>query len=445
MRKAARLVISYSHRDELFRDEITSALSPAIRAGEVDIWSDHRIIAGQNIDDEIMAQLKEADAVLLLVSADFIASDYCFKTELEIALDRHKNGRSVVIPIVIRPTDFSGMIFSRLKMLPADAKAVTTWDNRDEAWLSVVHGVRTAIQGISTEVEKQSVFRSRNIKECLAESFDELQERYVNQDSFEKAGTGFSQLNNLLVSLSAGDLIVLAGRPGSGFVELAVALTEYAAIKHRQKIRIVSQRLSAQKYANRLLCSTGLITLTDLRTGQLEDEDWSRVATSIRMLKETDITIDDEAIRSLKDLDRKLDQITEDGCDLLVVDGLEYLSNGSHQDEKAIAFRMRDFARSKKSCVLTTLALGHRIDERVIKRPVLGDLAQWEELEHSSDRILFVSRPELYELNGRDYGQVSPFTVEVVKNTDGFVGDVVLRLHTHSGAVSESDKGESAR
>lgn len=440
IKKAAKIVISYSHRDEHFRDELTSALSPAIRAGEIEVWSDHRIVPGRHIDDEILSQLKEADAVLLMVSTDFIASDYCFKTELEIALDRHKNARAIVLPVIVRPTDFSGMPFSRLKMLPTDAKAVTTWDNRDEAWLSVAQGVRAAIAELPRSDYKQSVFRSKNIRECLVENFDELQRKYVDQGGALGEQTGYAQLDNLLFSLSEGEVVLIAGRPGTGYTELSLALGNYAAIKYRKRVCVVSQRLSAQRYANRMLCSTGFVAITDLHAGQLEDEDWSRVSSTIRMLKETNFTIDDESVRSLSDLDRKLNIVGRDGCDLLILDGLEYLSAGSRQEQKAMALRFRDFARSHKACVLINFALAHQVDERILKRPHISDLSDWEGIEQSSDKIILVSRPDLYLLNGRDYGQLSALDVEVAKNTDGMLGDVSLKLHTYSGAVSEDDE-----
>ncbi|MBN8214062.1 MAG: TIR domain-containing protein [Xanthomonadales bacterium] len=434
--KPARIVVSYSHRDESLRSEMVAALSPAIRAGELDIWSDHKIVPGADIDSEIMEQLKEADAVVLLVSNDFIASEYCFKTELEVALDRHSNGRATVLPIVVRPTDFTGMPFARLKMLPEDAKAVTIWTNRDEAWLNVARGIRSAIAALPKNEEKPSVFKSKNIKQCLAESFDILQKKY--QDQIAGPGTGFAGLDELLALMMPEDVILLAGRPASGFSELAVSMIQYAAIKRKQKIRVISQRLSSQKYANRMLCAAGFVSLIDIETGQLEDEDWSRVAGSIRILKEADIIIDDETIRSLDGLAKKLNEIAVDGCDVLAIDGLEYISSGSHQDEKAIAFLLRDFSRSKKCTLMLTLALGCQVDGRAIKRPVIADLANWDALEHVADRIFFVSRSDLYDLLGRDYGQISPLIVDVVKNTDGILGEAALRLHTSSGAVSEN-------
>jgi len=445
MRRPAQLVVSYSHKDEQLRQELVSALSPAVRAGELVIWSDHRIVPGADIDTEIMSQLKEADAVLLLVSHDFVASDYCFKKELEVALERHANGRAVVLPVIARPTDFEGLPFARLKMLPYDAKALTLWENRDEAWLNVVHGVRAALRGISKPNEEPTFFRSNNIRECLTKSFDELQKRYVDAEKVREDGTGFRDVDNILGGLEARELMLLAGRPGSGFLELSTSILQFCAFRHKKRVLVLSQRLSSQQYANRMLCSVGLISLEDLQTGQLEDEDWSRVTSAIRMLTHTDITIDDQPIRSLEELKDKLAQAKEMGHQVILLDGLEYLSTtGSNKEERAIAFALHDFAKTADVSIICTLSLGHEIDVRAYRKPLMADLKEWNGLEHASQKILFTSRPELYSLNGIDYGQVSDFYVNIAKNVNGVVSEVELRLHTYSGAVSDRYMYEEA-
>jgi hypothetical protein len=95
---------------------------------------------------EIDENLESAEIVLLLVSADFLASDYCYDVELKRALDRHKKGELVVIPIILRPVDFEDSPFAKLQALPTDARPVTSWPDRDEAWLNVARGIRLACE-----------------------------------------------------------------------------------------------------------------------------------------------------------------------------------------------------------------------------------------------------------------------------------------------------------
>src|SRR5207253_5157717 len=91
-----------------------------------------------------------ASLILLLISPSFIASDYCYGIEMELALERHQAGQARVIPIILRPTDLSDTPFAALQYLPAQGKAITTWQNRDEAFLDVARGIRTVIENLTT-------------------------------------------------------------------------------------------------------------------------------------------------------------------------------------------------------------------------------------------------------------------------------------------------------
>ena len=98
------------------------------------------------MESEIDAHVNSADIILLLVSPDFLASDYCYKVEMETALDRHKQRAAVVIPIILRPVDWSGAPFGHLQALPRDGRPVTSWSNRDEAFTSIAQGIREVVE-----------------------------------------------------------------------------------------------------------------------------------------------------------------------------------------------------------------------------------------------------------------------------------------------------------
>ena len=137
---------SYSHKDEELRDQLETHLAMLKREGVIKGWHDRRIISGQEWDGEIDTHLKSADIILLLVSADFLASDYCYDTEVTLAMERHDAGEARVIPIILRPCDWSRAPFSKIQGLPKDAKPVTRWDDRDEAFLDVAKGIRKAAE-----------------------------------------------------------------------------------------------------------------------------------------------------------------------------------------------------------------------------------------------------------------------------------------------------------
>jgi len=136
---------SYAHEDEKLRDELTKHLANLKRQGIITQWYDRDISAGKEWDDEIRTHLNSASVVLLLISPDFMNSDYSNDVEVKRAMERHEAKEARVIPIILRPVDWEGAPFSKLEALPTDAKPVTSWDDQDEAFLGVTRGVRKAV------------------------------------------------------------------------------------------------------------------------------------------------------------------------------------------------------------------------------------------------------------------------------------------------------------
>src|SRR5437899_9023027 len=140
-----RLFFSYSHKDEDLRDQLEIHLAMLKREGTVDVWHDRRIIAGEWIDGNVSEHLEAADIVLLLVSPDFLASNYCYDVEVARAMERHKSGEARVIPVILRACDWQRAPFGKLLATPKDGRPITKWPDRDEAFLDVVNAIRTAL------------------------------------------------------------------------------------------------------------------------------------------------------------------------------------------------------------------------------------------------------------------------------------------------------------
>src|SRR6266700_1645680 len=138
--------ISYAHEDERLLQQLEAHLSLLRRQGLVATWYDRQIVPGTQWAEEIDAHLETAQLVLLLISPNFMASDYCYGIEMERALERHKNDNAQVIPIILRPVDWEGAPFAHLQCLPRDARAVTEWDNRDAAFRDITRGIRANIE-----------------------------------------------------------------------------------------------------------------------------------------------------------------------------------------------------------------------------------------------------------------------------------------------------------
>lgn len=152
--------LSYSHADEDFRKQLEKQLSMLRRQNVIDIWSDRCIDAGENFEIEIDSRLKSSDLILLLVSPDFLASDYCYEKEMLFAVERHQQGAAIVIPIILRPCDWHSTPFGKILATPRDGKPITLWADRDEALLDVVQAIRRLVAGNQANGSKAASPRS---------------------------------------------------------------------------------------------------------------------------------------------------------------------------------------------------------------------------------------------------------------------------------------------
>jgi hypothetical protein len=138
------LFFSYSHKDEGLRDQLETQLAMLKRQGAIETWHDRRIGAGQDIHQAIDAHINTDDIILLLVSPDFIASDYCYDVEMQRAIERHEKGEAILIPVILRSCEWHHAPFGKLKAVPLDGKPITQWTDIDDAFLQVAKAVREA-------------------------------------------------------------------------------------------------------------------------------------------------------------------------------------------------------------------------------------------------------------------------------------------------------------
>ncbi len=138
---------SYSHRDADLREQLEKHLALLKRRQTIRTWYDGEITAGEERSPELLHQLETAGVVLLLISPDFIASDFCWRDEMTRALERHEAGEARVIPILLRPVDdWQNAPFGKLQALPERGGAATEWDDLDRAFKNVAAGVRKAVE-----------------------------------------------------------------------------------------------------------------------------------------------------------------------------------------------------------------------------------------------------------------------------------------------------------
>ena len=146
-----RVFLSYAHPDERLRQALEKHLSALRRSNLIDMWHDRCLKPGTEYEADIDSHLEAADLVILLISPDFVTSNYCYQREMQLALKRHASKKARVVPVVLRPVDWLETPIGTLLSLPRDGKPITTWSIRDEALLNVAVGIRHVVNAIVEE------------------------------------------------------------------------------------------------------------------------------------------------------------------------------------------------------------------------------------------------------------------------------------------------------
>jgi hypothetical protein len=179
MSEAVKIFLAYSREDTRYLDELRTHLTPLERSGKVTLWYDGKIEPGAVWNAEIKARLHDAEIVMLLVSASAIASDYFYEQEMKDALERHRQGKARVVPFILRPCAWHTTPLAELQAIPKDAKAVTTWVDRDEAYSDAVNRLWDMVINIENEriLKAETEQKAREEKERKAEEEAELKRR----------------------------------------------------------------------------------------------------------------------------------------------------------------------------------------------------------------------------------------------------------------------------
>ncbi|MET0650724.1 MAG: COR domain-containing protein [Pyrinomonadaceae bacterium] len=147
--QAKAVFFSYSHKDEWLRDELETHLKLLQRQGIISTWHDRKLLPGGGWGDEIDSRLERAKIILLLVSSDFLASDYCWDKEVRRAVERHEAREATVIPILLRSCDWKGAPFEKIKGLPRDMTPVMSFEHRDAAWTAIAASIREVAENLN--------------------------------------------------------------------------------------------------------------------------------------------------------------------------------------------------------------------------------------------------------------------------------------------------------
>ncbi|HMK04798.1 MAG TPA: toll/interleukin-1 receptor domain-containing protein [Ferruginibacter sp.] len=149
--KKLKIFLSYAHEDETMKKQLDKNLVMLKKSDKIEVWEDRAIIPGDVWDEKIGNALTTADIILLLISVDFNNSQYIWDKELKIALERHESDEARVIPVILRTCEWSEMPYTKLQVLPTNAKPISSFDDADEAYTDVAKGIRMVVDHILSQ------------------------------------------------------------------------------------------------------------------------------------------------------------------------------------------------------------------------------------------------------------------------------------------------------
>ncbi len=269
------------------------------------------------------------------------------------------------------------------------------------------------------------------LKGLLTQTLERVEQLYASKNPITGVPTGFADLDAMTAGLQAADLIIVAGRPSMGKTALAMNFVEHAAIDKNLPVAIFSMEMPGQQLSMRLLASLSRVNAQKMRTGHLADEDWPRLTSTVSMLSDKPIFIDDTpALTPLELRTRARRLAREHGLGLIVVDYLQLMQSNDTSSSENRATEISSITRSMKTLAkelnvpLVALSqLNRSLENRPNKRPVMSDLRESGAIEQDADVIFFIYRDEVYNEDSSEKG-----TAEIIigKQRNGPVGTVRL-------------------
>jgi replicative DNA helicase len=269
-----------------------------------------------------------------------------------------------------------------------------------------------------------------NIKEYLAKAMDRIDTLFHSKEAITGIPTGYTDLDEMTSGLQPSDLVIVAGRPSMGKTTLAMNIAEHVAIKSQEPVLIFSMEMPGEAIVMRLLSSLCRIDQLRIRTGKLSDEDWPRISSTVSMLSEAKLFIDDSPALSPAEMRARARRVAKEHgqIGLIVVDYLQLMQvPGNNENRTAeiseISRSLKGLAKELKVPVIALSQLNRGLEQRADKRPVMSDLRESGAIEQDADLILFIYRDEVYNDNSPDKGTAE---IIIAKQRNGPIGKLRL-------------------
>jgi len=271
----------------------------------------------------------------------------------------------------------------------------------------------------------------RAIHDLLSSELDKLEQLSAEGLSVTGTPSGFEDLDRITGGFQAGNLIVLAARPGMGKSALMANFAEYAALNGKNAVALFSLEMSESELAQRFIASQASIKGDDLRKGKVPPARWGKILAASNRLAESALFIDDSSDLSVLDVrakTRRLAQQQADGLGLVLIDYLQLMRATGQSDNRAeqvgqISRGLKTLARELEVPVIALSQLNRGVEQRSDKRPMLSDLRESGAIEQDADLVMFIYRDEYYDDDSEDEGIAE---VHIAKHRNGGLATVKL-------------------
>lgn len=266
------------------------------------------------------------------------------------------------------------------------------------------------------------------INSIILDVYNRLDELAQSESGLPGLPTGFHDLDRRLTGLNKSDLILIAARPGMGKTAFALNVALYAA-KHTDKDVVLFQlEMSRDQLASRLLSQEAVIDSQKLKTGELEPDDWTKIARAANALAKTHIYVDDNPAITVAEIKAKCRRLG-DNLGLIVIDYLQLMQSGKRSESRVneigeISRAMKIMAKELNVPVICLSQLSRAVEKREDKRPMLSDLRESGAIEQDADIVLFIYRDEYYDNDSEEKNNAE---IIIAKNRHGATGSVMLQ------------------
>jgi len=269
-----------------------------------------------------------------------------------------------------------------------------------------------------------------NVKEFLAKTMDRIDTLFHLDNPITGVPTGYHDLDEMTSGFQDSDLVIIAGRPSMGKTTFAMNIAEHVVIKSKLPVLIFSMEMPGESIVMRLLSSLCRIDQLRIRTGKLAEEDWPRISSTVSMLSEAPLFIDDSPALSPAEMRSRSRRVAKEQgkLGLIVIDYLQLMQvPGSNENRTAeiseISRSLKALAKELKVPVVALSQLNRGLEQRADKRPVMSDLRESGAIEQDADLIVFIYRDEVYHENTPDKGTAE---IIIAKQRNGPIGKVRL-------------------